>query len=228
MHIHLCALQVYLHCTILVLIKFSSISCIFDAGSIVCSVLSSLVKPVCSTFDLRTLHILSCLSPFHSFHSSSVPTWILYVLLMVCLSLLFGLLNQVFYTMSSWKDSLWWGEGRFCVRCAIHDSVDFPKDRGESFTSHAFLLSWGNSCASSSRLHSIFPMYLFPRFFPLGVNHLLSLGLSLMQHCPSDYVPSTFRVHSPFLPLLVYSSVPQWIPHEFTIRKPCVPAQVPS
>lgn len=55
MHIHLCALQVYLHCTILVLFQFSSISCIFDAGSIVCSVLSSLVKPVCSTFDLRTL-----------------------------------------------------------------------------------------------------------------------------------------------------------------------------
>ena len=55
MHIHLCALQVYLHCTILVLIQFSSISCIFDAASIVCSVLSSLVKPVCSTFDLRTL-----------------------------------------------------------------------------------------------------------------------------------------------------------------------------
>lgn len=124
----------------------------------------------------------------------------------------------------------YWGGVSGCVRCAIHDSVDFPKDRGESFshTSHAFLLSWGNSCASSSRLHSIFPMYLFPRFFPLGVNHLLSLGLSLMQHCPSDYVPSTFRVHSPFLPLLVYSSVPQWVPHEFTIRKPCVPAQVPS
>lgn len=124
MLIHLCALQVYLHCTILVLIKFSSISCIFDAGSIVCSVLSSLVKPVCSTFDLRTLHILSCLSPFHSFHSSSVPTWILYVLLMVCLSLLFGLLNQVFYTMSSWKDSLLGGAFQAaCVALYMTQSI---------------------------------------------------------------------------------------------------------
>lgn len=228
MHIHLCALQVYLHCTILVLFQFSSISCIFDAGSIVCSVLSSLVKPVCSTFDLRTLayFIMPQPIPFLSLlFRSDVDS--------VCsadgMSLFTFRFTQSSFLHHEFLEGFPIGGGvSGCVRCAIHDSVDFPKDRGESFTSHAFLLSWGNSCASSSRLHSIFPMYLFPRFFPLGVNHLLSLGLSLMQHCPSDYVPSTFRVHSPFLPLLVYSSVPQWIPHEFTIRKPCVPAQIPS
>ena len=59
------------------LLSFSSISCIYDLGSIVCSlcvsyvmsfVLSALVKPVCNTFDLHTLtyHIMPQPIPFRS------------------------------------------------------------------------------------------------------------------------------------------------------------------
>ena len=97
--------------------RFPSIFCIYDVGSIVCSlcvscvmsfVLSSLVKPVCNTFYLRTLTYLIMPKPipFRSLPWRSDVDFACSVDGLSLFSLPSGVRNPVFYTMSSWKDSL--------------------------------------------------------------------------------------------------------------------------
>ena len=85
----------------------------------------------------------------------------------------------------------------------VHLSI-LSRYKSLSYTSHKFLLAWAYPCAFSS-VTPYFP-YVFPRVFPLGVNHLLSLGLRFpflptyrMCSLAQDlYYPTCSAIRSPY------------------------------